>query len=154
MPRFQLNSGPISIAASTTKTLADIATPAGAIASVAEWWVGSDATSAGTATSAIRIQIGLFSAAVTTHSAYTPDLADYGGNGLASQVTAGINTTVEGAGTATHIREFPLGLTQSMFAVWETVSRPIPASSFWRIRAIIPAGIGTTNLYVFGAWDE
>lgn len=154
MPRYRLNTGPISIAASTTKTLADIATPSGATAGIAKYWIGSDATSAGTATSDIRVQIGLFSAAVTTHTPYTPDLVDYGANGVASAMTVGVNTTSEGVGTPTHIEEFPLGLTQSWNAVWETVNSVVPASSFWRIRVITPAGIGTTNLYVAAAWDE
>lgn len=154
MPRYKVNSGPIAAVASTTKTLVDVATPAGPVASMAKWWVGSDATSAGTATSGIRVQVGMFSAAVTTHTAYTPELVDYGGNGVASQMTVGINTTVEGAGVVGNIEELPLGLTQSWIAVWETVGQTVPASSFWRIRVIIPAGIGTTNLYVVGAWDE
>ena len=154
MPRFQVSTGPIAATASSTKTWVDLATPSGGVASVAKWWVGSDATSAGTATSDIRVQVGLFSAAVTTHTAYTPDPFDYGGNGVASSLTAGVNTTSEGAGTATHIEEHPLGLTQSELVIWETVPRVIPASSFFRIRLIIPAGIGTTNIYAGVAWDE
>lgn len=156
MPRFQVSSGPVALAASTTKTIIDLATPAGSIASIAKVRVGSDATSAGTATSALRVQVGLFSAAVTTHTAYTPGLWDYGGNGIASAITAGIATTSEGAGTAvaSQIEEFPLPLTQSDTAVWETVLRVIPASSFWRIRLISPANINTTNVYATVSWDE
>lgn len=156
MPRFQVSSGPVALAASTTKTIIDLATPSGTIASVAKVRVGSDATSAGTATSDLRVQVGLFSAAVTTHTAYTPGLWDYGGNGIASAITAGIATTSEGAGTAvaSQIEEFPLPLTQSDTAVWETVLRVIPASSFWRIRLISPANIGTTNVYATVSWDE
>lgn len=153
MPRFQVNSGPISIAASTTKTLVDLAT-GGVGAGVAKWWVWSDATSAGTATSAIRVQVGLFSAAVTTHTAYNADPWDYGVQGVASSTAAGIATTVEGAGTATHIEEHVLGLTQSGLIVWEPVNRVITTGSFWRIRVITPAGIGTTNLYAGVAFDE
>lgn len=154
MPRFQVSTGPIALAASATKTVLDIATPAGLFVGVAKWWSDFDATSAGTATSDIRVQLGLFSAAVTTHTAYTPDPWDYGGNGVASNVTAGINTTSEGAGTPTHIEEHPVGLTQSNLIVWETLNRGVPASSFFRIRIITPAGIGTTNGYFGLAWDE
>lgn len=154
MPRFQVSSGPVALAASTTKTIVDLATPAGGGASIAKFWFGSDATSAGTATSALRVQVGLFSAAVTTHTSYTPDLFDYGMNGLASALTAGIATTSEGAGTATHIEEHPLALTQSEVVIWEPLLRVIPASSFFRIRLISPAGIGTTNIYAGVAWDE
>ncbi len=154
MPRFQVSTGPIALAASATKTVLDLATPSGVSASIAKVWFASDATSAGTATSAIRVQFGLFSAAVTTHTAYTPDQFDYGGNGVASNITAGINTTSEGAGTATHIEEHPLGLTQSELLLWEPLNRVIPVSSFWRIRIITPAGIGTTNGYFGVAYDE
>lgn len=154
MPRFQISSGPVALAASTTKTFVDFATPAGSIASVAKVWAGSDATSAGTATSALRLQFGLFSLAVTTHTAYTPDAFDYGGNGIASAMTAGIATTSEGAGTALHIEEHVLPLTQSELVFWEPVLRAVPASSFWRIRVISPANIGTTNVYAGVAYDE
>lgn len=154
MPRFQVNSGPISIAnTGVTKTLVDLTT-GGVGAGVAKWWVASDATSAGTATSAIRVQVGLFSAAVTTHTAYTPDPWDYGVQGVGATTAAGVNTTNEGAGTPTHIEEHVLGLTQSELIVWEPANRIITTSSFWRIRVIVPTGIGTTNLYAGVAWDE
>lgn len=156
MAAFQVSSGPVSLAASATKTFVDLATPAGTDAYITKWWVECDATSAGTATSALRVQIGLFSAAVTTHTAVTPDLFDGGGGGVASQLTAGIATTVEGAGTPTTNRfeEHVLGLTQSQLIVWEPTSRYIPVSSFWRIRIIAPAGIGTSNIYAGVGWTE
>lgn len=156
MATFQVSSGPVSIAASTTKTIVDLATPAGTDAYITKWWVESDATSAGTATSGLRVQIGLFSAAVTTHTSATPDIFDGGGGGVVSQLTAGVNTTVEGAGTPTtgRFEEHVLGLTQSQLIVWEPTPRYVPVSSFWRMRLLVPAGIGTTNVYCGVGWSE
>lgn len=154
MPRFQLSTGPTTYAASTTKTALDLATPAGAVASIVKWWVASDATSAGTATSGLRVQVGLFTAAVATHTGITPDPFDYGGSGVASAMTTGVAITSEGSGVAAHIEEHVLPLTQSELIVWEPVGRVVPVSSFFRIRLITPAGIGTTNIYAGIAWDE
>lgn len=151
---FQVSSGPVALAPSATKTFVDLATPAGTDAAVCKWWVGSDATSAGTATSSLRVQIGLFTAAVTTHTGVTPVKFDGTNGNSASQLTAGIATTVEGAGTPTDIEEFPLPLTQSYTVVWEPKPKYIPFGSFWRIRIIAPALIGTTNVYVGVGWDE
>lgn len=151
---FQVSSGPGALAPSTTKTFVDLATPSGGVARVYKWWVGSDATSAGTATSALRVQVGLFSAAVTTHTAATPNKVDGTDGNLASQTTAGILTTSEGAGTATSIEEHVLQLTQGELIIWEPIPFLVPAASFWRIRLISPAGIGTTNIYAGFAYDE
>lgn len=151
---FQVSTGPIAAAVSTTKTWLDLATTANNVARVYKWWVGSDAASAGTATSAIRVQIGLFSAAVTTHTAATPDKFDGADANVAAQTVAGVNTTSEGAGTFTVGEEHILGLTQSELVIWEPTPRLIPVSSFWRIRIITPAGIGTTNIYAGCAWTE
>lgn len=151
---FQISSGPVALAASATKTFVDLATPAGAVGRVSKWSVGSDATSAGTATSALRVQVGLFTAAVTTHTGVTPVKFDGADGNVASQLTAGIATTAEGAGTPTDIEEYPLGLTQSLLLIWEPKPKLIPVNAFWRIRIISPAGIGTTNIYVVVGWDE
>lgn len=151
---FQVSSGPVALAASATKTFVDLATPSDGVGRVCKWWVGSDATSAGTATSDIRVQIGLFTSAVTTHTAVTPDKFDGADANIASRMTAGIATTVEGAGTFVVGDEFPLALTQSWGIVWEPKPRLIPASSFFRIRLIAPANIGATNIYAGAGWDE
>lgn len=159
MATYQVSTGPVSLAASTTRTILDLATPATCWVRPFKWWVASDATSAGTATSALRVQVGSFSAAVTTHTAFTPQAFDGDAFIMASQITAGIATTVEGAGApitgaAAGIEEHVLGLTQSELVVWEPAPPPLRNSSFWRIRLISPAGIGTTNIYAGVAWTE
>jgi hypothetical protein len=151
---FQFSTGPIAIAASTTKTILDLGTGSNNAAFINKWWVGSDATSAGTATSAIRVQVGRFNAAVTTHTAGSVAAFDAPAAQTLSQATVGSNTTVEGAGTPTVFEEHPLGLTQSELIIWEPKYAYVQTSSFWRIRLIIPAGIGTTNIYAGVAWDE
>jgi hypothetical protein len=153
---FQVSSGPVALAASATKTVGDLATGANNIARIPKWWVASDATSAGTATSALRVQVGLFTAAVTTHTAATIDKFDGADWSISAQSTAGIATTAEGAGTpvAGSFEEHILPLTQSELIVWEPVARVVYQSAFWRIRIIAPAGIGTTNIYCGWAWTE
>lgn len=151
---FQVSSGPVAIVASTPKTFVDLATPATNVARVTKWWVGSDNVTAGSATSAFRVQVGLFTVAVTAHTAATIDKFDGADANIASQITAGIATTTEGGGTFVVGEEHVLPLAQSEFIVWEPVPRLIPASSFWRIRIIPPAGIGATNIYAGVAWTE
>lgn len=153
---FQVSSGPVSIVTTgVAKTIVDLATTANNVARVWKWWVGADAVSPGTATSDIRVQIGLFTAAVTTHTAYTVDKFDGADGGVAAQTAAGIATTSEGAGTPTFFEEHPLPLTQSELLVWESQApRLVPPSSFWRIKIIAPANIGTTNIYAGCAFTE
>jgi hypothetical protein len=112
--------------------------------------------SAGTATSDIRVQIGLFTAAVTTHTVVVPDPFDGADGGVPAQTVAGIATTAEGAGTPLGVRieEWPLALVQSWGVVWEPKPRLIPPGSFWRIRIIAPANIGATNIYAGCGFDE
>jgi hypothetical protein len=150
----QFSTGPMAVSASTTKSVLDLATGANNAAFINKWWVASDATSAGTATSAIRVQVGRFNAAVTTHTAGSVAAFDAAGAQTASQSTVGSNTTVEGAGTPTVFEEHILGLTQSELIVWEPKYPYVQSGSFWRIRLIIPAGIGTTNIYAGVGWDE
>lgn len=160
MTAYQISSGPVALAASTTKTVVDLAVPATSMGTIFKWWVASDATSAGTATSGLRVQVGYFDLAVTTHTAVTPAAFDPMGFFLASSITAGIATTVEGAGvprtggTNGGIEEHPLGLTQSELIVWEPQQGALRNSSFWRIRVISPANIGATNIYAGVAWNE
>lgn len=153
---FQVSSGPVALAASTTKTIVDLTTFSGVSARPYKVWVGSDATGVGTATSSLRVQFGLFSLAVTTHTAVTPDTFD-GADGLtAGFANAGIATTVEGAGVpvTNRFEEHPLPLAQSELLIWEPINRWIPPSSFWRIRIISPAGIAATNIYAGVAYTE
>lgn len=153
---FQVSSGPVALVASTTKTIIDLTTFAGVSAYPYKIWVGSDNVTAGSATSTLRVQFGLFSLAVTTHTSVTPDPFDGAAGGNASFANAGIATTAEGAGipVAGRFEEHILPLAQSELIFWEPIPRWIPPSSFWRLRIIPPAGIGATNVYAGVAWTE
>lgn len=155
MPTFQTSTGPVSITASTTKTILQLATASTVPVLINKWWVGSDATSAGTATSALRVQIGRFSGAVTTASGASTGGFDAAGFVGSAVSTVSFNTTTEGSGAPSgEVEDHLLGLTQSELIVWEPMPVYIPVSSWWRVRVIVPAGIGTTNLYAGVQWTE
>lgn len=155
MPTFQGSTGPVAITASTTKTLLQVASASTLPVLINKWWVASDATSAGTATSGLRVQVGRFSAAVTTASGLSVGGFDAAGFVGSAVSTASFNATVEGAGSPSgEVEDHLLGLTQSELVVWEPMPVYIPMSSWWRVRIIVPAGIGTTNIYAGVQWTE
>lgn len=133
----------MALTAATAKSVMEIKTPATTGLMVTKWWVEFDGTNA--AATPVRIEMGRFSAAVTTLTSFTPYLVDYGENGLVSQSTVGTNATVEGAGTfsagevhrvaATSglIIQDPLGL------YWQ-----VGASSFFRIRLTAAQAVNAT----------
>jgi len=104
----------------------------------------------------VLVQVGRFSAAVTTNTAVTPALVDYGGNGIASQCTAGINATVEGAGTFNTNGEQHNWFPNTSTAFWEpdTSAWVVPPSSFFRIRLTPPATITSTTATYGCTWTE
>lgn len=151
---FQSNSGPTGLAVSTTKTIIELQTGASNIARVLKWWVACDAAAAGTATSALRVQIGLFSAVTGSSTTGPIDKFDGGDGNVVARSSPSITVTTEGTGTPTFIEEHILGLTQSELIVWEPTPRLVAASGSWRIRVISPANIGATNIYAGVAWTE
>lgn len=149
MANFTVSVDNVSLVASTAKTIIDLATTSSTPASVWNWWVeGEDlATSTNTPW---KVEVGLFSAAVTTHTAATPATWDV--PTAVSTVTAGTVTTSEGAGTPTNV-EVHRVQTSSGLLVWEDKPRLIPVSSFWRIR-ITPGSAVTAGVTVGVKWGE
>lgn len=139
----------VSLTASTAKTIIDLATTSSTPITIWHWWVeGWDPTA--TTNAAWLAQIGLFSAAVTTHTAVTPGTWDVS-TGVSS-VTAGVATTSEGAGTASNVENHRIQ-TAAALIPWEfPKGRVVPPSSFWRIK--ITPGSAVTNGVTAGVLFE
>lgn len=149
-PIYAVSSDAIALTAATAKTIFELRTPASTGIVPVYWWVEFDGV---TATAVpVKVEVGIFSAAITTGTATTPLLLNYGNRGLASQCTCNINTSSEGAGTPTITeihRVSPLAglLVQEPLGMEMTVG----ASSFFRIRCTAPAAVNAT----FGCrWTE
>lgn len=148
MALYSMSVDGIALAAATAKSIAELGTAATDRAKIVEWWVEFD----GVTSSAIpvKVEVGRFSAAVTTASTFTIDKFDTG-DGTAS-VTAKHTTTVEGAGTADDVaihRVHPQGGIYVQYPLGR--EWVLAGSTFWRIRATAAAIVNVT----FGVtWEE
>jgi hypothetical protein len=123
----------IALVAATAKTILEIATPSTADCIPILWWVEFDGVTA--SNTPVKVEVGRFSAAVTTATTVTPAKVNYGGNALASQLTVKHSTTTEGAGTASDVEIHRVSPTSG--AIWqESLGNEwsIGPSSFYRIR--------------------
>lgn len=140
----------IALVAATAKTILEIATPSTADCIPFLWWVEFDGTVS--TNTPVKVEVGRFSAAVTTATTATPSKVNYGGNSLASQLTVKHSTTVEGAGTASDVEIHRVSPTSGV--IWqESLGNEwaIGASSFYRIRCTAASAVNVT----FGVrWAE
>lgn len=149
-PGFFVSVDAIPLTAATAKTILEIATSAGSTAMPITWWVMFDGTTA--TNTPVKVEVGRFSAAVTTATTVTPSKLNYGGNSIASQCTVKHSTTVEGAGTATDVEIYRVNPTSGLH-VPESLGREMSmgASSFFRIRCTAAQAVNVT----FGIkWEE
>lgn len=149
MALYQFTIDNLALAAATAKTAVELGTAATDRARIVEWWVEFDgATSTAVP---VKVEVGRFSAAVTTATTGTPSTLDPA-EGTAATVVKH-STTAEGAGTAEAglaihrihpqsgvIRQAPLGR-EEVLAV----------STFWRIRCTAAAAV---NVTVGVLWEE
>jgi hypothetical protein len=140
----------VALSANTAKTIAEIRTPTTTGIVPLSWWVEFDGTSS--AATPVKVEIGRFSAAVTTITSFTPSKVNYGNNSLASQCTVGYNCTSEGAGSASDVEIHRIPATSGL--IWQEslgMEWTLGASAFWRIRCTAPAAVNAT----FGVrWTE
>ena len=148
MALYSMSVDAIALVAATAKSIAELGTAANDRAKILEWWVEFDGA---TATAVpVKIEVGRFSAAVTTATTFTIDKYDPA-DGAAS-VTAKHSTTAEGAGTADDAvihRVHP----QSGLYIQYPLGREwvLAVSTFWRIRCTAAASVNAT----FGVtWEE
>lgn len=149
-PIYSVSVDGIALVAATAKTILEIATPATTGMVPLLWWVEFD----GTTSSAVpvKVEIGRFSAAVTTATTVTPVRVNDGNRALASQSTVKHSTSTEGAGTATDVEIHRVPPTSGLIMSENLGTEWVQgASGFWRIRCTAAAAVNAT----FGIrWTE
>lgn len=121
----------IALAAATAKSVLELATDTNVRITIREWWVDFDGVSG--ANSPVKVEVGRFSAAVTTATSITPEKMSPGD--AASGVTAKHSTSTEGAGTADDViirRITPTGWFH--YIAPEGHEMRMEVSTFWRMR--------------------
>lgn len=154
MAVYSVSNVSATLVAATAVSVFELKTPGGAYAKITKWWV--DFNSVTSTDKFILVQVGRFSAAVTTNTTVTAALVDSAGASIASQCTAAINATVEGAGTFNTNGEQHEWPPNSSTAFWEPDNSAwvVPPSSFFRIR-ITPGSAITSATATFGCtWTE
>jgi hypothetical protein len=139
----------IALVAATAKSVLEIATPSTADIRIVEWWVDFDGVSASAVP--VKVEVGRFSAAVTTATTLTP--GKYTNTAApASGNTTKHSTTAEGAGTASDVIIKRISPTSGFHYV-APLGRElyVPVSGFWRMRLTAPAGVNAT---VGVIWEE
>lgn len=138
----------IALAAATAKTVFEMATPSTDRAQIKEWWVDFDGVSS-TAVP-VKIEVGRFSAAVTTATSITPSKLDTADG--ASACTTKHSTSTEGAGTASDVAIHRVSPTSGYHYVAPLGNEFVMATSaFYRIRLTAAATVNAT----FGViWEE
>ena len=140
----------IALSAATAKTILEVGTPSTADFVPLAWWVEFDGTTP--TNTPVKVEIGRFSAAVTTATTITPAKVNYGGNSLASQLTVKHSTTTEGAGTASDVEIHRIPPTSGL--IWQEslgMEWVLGPSAFWRIRCTAAQAVNVS----FGIrWSE
>jgi len=157
MPTYSVSTVTATLVASTAYTAIELKPPAGGGIKVLKWWVELNGASTD---KYVLVQMGLFSAAVTTltsiAAANVPKV-DYGQNGLNAQSTVGVNATVEGAGTFTANQEQHNWPPNSQQTFWETDLTSwlfLPAATSVRIRLTPGNTITSTTATCGMTWFE
>lgn len=140
---FGVSVDQVALTAATARTVIELATPAAGEVVPVMWWVEFDGVSASALP--VKVEVGIFSAAVTTATTITPNLLNGGSRGLAAAATAKHSTTVEGAGTATYVEQHRVSPTSGIL-VQEPLGNEVLVgpSSFWRIRLTAAATVNAT----------
>jgi hypothetical protein len=146
MALYTFSIDALALVAATAKTVIEIATSATDRNKIVGWWIEFD----GATSSAVpvKVEVGRFSAAVTTATTATESKLD-AAEGAPSAVVKH-STAVEGAGTAeagieTH-RIHPQG---GLVIQYPLGREPVLAvSTFWRIRCTAAAGVNVTAGFI------
>jgi|ERR1700761_1471736 len=154
MARFSTSTITATLVASTAYSALEIKTPSSTDITIKKWWV--EFNSVTSTDKFVLVQVGLFSAAVTTNTGITPAKIDYGGNAMSSACTVGVNATVEGAGTFNTSGEQHEWAPNSGQTFWEPpeTAWQVPPSSFFRIRLTPGSAITSVTAAVGVAWEE
>ena len=138
----------VALTAATAKSMLELATPATDRVKIVEWWYEFDGTTS--TNTPVKIEIGRFSAAVTTATAFTPEKFDPAMG--TSAVTAKHSTSTEGAGTADDIIHRRCPPTSGYHYV-APLGREftMALSTFWRMRVTAAQAVNITCGVI---WEE
>lgn len=138
----------VALSAATIKTVFELGTSSAVRAKITEWWVEFDGTTP--TNTPVLVEVGRYSAGVTTATSFTPSKY-YTGDG-ASASTCKYNTTSEGAGTAVATFEHRVNPTGGIYIQYPLDREPIvQVSGFFRIRCTAAQAVNAT----FGvSWEE
>lgn len=148
MALYSMSVDAIALVAATAKSIAELGTSASVRARIIEWSVTFDGV---TATAVpVKVEVGRFSAAVTTATTFTADKLDTADP--TPGITAKHTTTTEGAGTADDVIIYRIPPTGG-FSIQYPLGREwvLPVSAFWRIRCTAAAGVNVTFTVT---WEE
>lgn len=154
MPTYSVTTTTGTLSASAALSAVELKTAAAQEARILKWWVEITGTTAG---QVITIDAATFSAAVSTNTGVTPTLVDRAAAGRAAAVTAGVNATVEGAGTVTaNAEKHQIVTTNASLLLWETddTAQCVPVNGFWRLRLNTPATITSCVAICGVTWKE
>lgn len=145
---YMVSIDAIALTAATAKSVFELAAPSTDRAQIKEWWVDFDGVSS-TAVP-VKVEVGRFSAAVTTATSVTPSKMDSADG--AAAVTTKHSTSTEGAGTASDVAIHRISPTSGYHYVAPLGNELVVAvSTFFRIRLTAAAAVNAT----FGViWEE
>lgn len=149
MALYTFSIDALALVAATAKSVLELGTAASDRARLVSWWVEFDgATSTAVP---VKVEVGRFSAAVTTATTGTPSKYD-AAEGTAT-ATVKHSTTTEGAGTAEAGLEIHRVHPQSGILIQYPLGRELvlAVSTFWRIRCTAAAGV---NVAAGVTWEE
>ncbi len=149
MALYQFSIDALALVAATAKTVLELGTAATDKVHIVSWWVEFDGASP--AAVPVKVEVGRFSAAVTT--ATTGTASKYDPSEGANTVIVKHSTTVEGAGTAEAGMEIHRIHPQSGVIIQYPLGREaeMAVSTFFRIRVTAAAIVNVTAGIV---WEE
>lgn len=138
----------IALTAATAKSVFELATPSTTRARITEWWVEFDGVTP--TNTPVKVEVGRFSAAVTTATGVTP--SKYEPGDPASLMTAKHTATAEGAGTASDVFLHRVSPTSGLYVQYPLGRELVLAvSTFFRIRCTAAQAVNAS----FGvSWEE
>lgn len=148
MALYSMSVDAIALVAATAKSVAELGSSSTVRIRIIEWSVTFDGVTASAIP--VKVEVGRFSAAVTTATTFTIDKVDPA-DGTAATV-AKHSTTAEGAGTADDVKIFRIPPTGGYVMQYPLGREWVMAlSTFWRIRCTAAAGVNAT-FHV--TWEE
>ena len=150
MALYYVSRDATALVAATAKTLVELGTPSNQALRIVDWWVEFDGVSS--AAVPVKVEVGRFSAGVTTATTATPDQFDYDQNGPTPLTVYKHTVTAEGAGTASAVENHRISPTSGI-RIQYPLGREmtILVSQFFRIRCTAAAAVNAT----FGViWEE